>query len=103
MIKMFKENWKELIIVGLVYYTLIGMFFVMLITPLRNFVGDAMEKILTNGEGYSKTQLKEKGVPCFDKDGTPIMVHATPKNQEYFDVFTLIMFCAGVITLITII
>lgn len=99
---MYKKYWKELLVVGLLHYSVIGLVLILIISPLMDLYRKLHTKIITDGKGFQSEEipLSVNGKLCYDKNGKQIMtikgIPAVYASNFFF--FTLLLLLASVVT-----
>ena len=91
MIKMCKEYWKDVLIIELFVFSVIGLVAIIAVPPVYKWISKKIQKIILGGEKEELIQKYINGKPVFYENGTPIMELKIPKNYHNFTFLTLLV------------
>jgi len=100
---MYKKYWKELLVLGLIHYSIVGLMLMLFISPLMKWYMKIHTKIITDSKGFQSEEmpLSINGKLCYDENGKQMMatkgIPAVYASQ--FLMFTLLLLIASVITI----
>lgn len=73
---MYRKYWKELIVLGLIHYSIIGLVLVVSLKPFYDWYLGLMIKVTTDNQGtrFEDAPVSINGVPCYDQNGKQLTV-----------------------------